>query len=312
MNCYIWNTAASTFAQPPCRIEIVSARAGGKYRVTNSVISQLRNITLQQKKAITSWLHSEREAGNESPEITDDNVRAIILRKPLMLSEKATAALRFFDTHLQNLNDYWTLDLDKPSSEMYEMMAACEIGDEGELRRFLQVLNRMEYIEGTEHSSGWRYRLTAKGHLKLEEIYRQRPDSQQAFIAMWFDETTQVMYDNCIAKAVIDCGYRPLRIDKKEHINKIDDEIIGEIRRSRFVIADFTCPPNQPRGGVYYEAGFAAGLGIPVIWSANATSIGDLHFDTRQYNHIPWNSPDELYEKLRKRIGAVIGDGPLK
>lgn len=48
-----------------------------------------------------------------------------------------------------------------------------------------------------------------------------------------------------------------MMIGSKEHSNKIDDEIIGEIRRSAFIVADFT----GHRGGVYFEAGFAMGLG---------------------------------------------------
>jgi hypothetical protein len=36
------------------------------------------------------------------------------------------------------------------------------------------------------------------------------------------------------APAIRDSGYEPMRIDRKEHINKIDDEIIAEIRRSCF------------------------------------------------------------------------------
>ena len=36
-----------------------------------------------------------------------------------------------------------------------------------------------------------------------------------------------------------------------------------QIRKSKFLIADFT----GQRGGVYYEAGFAYGLGLPVIWT---------------------------------------------
>ena len=61
----------------------------------------------------------------------------------------------------------------------------------------------------------------------------------------------------------------------------------------------------------YYEAGFAAGLSIPVIWTCHQDLVDDLHFDTRQYNHITWSTPDEPRSKLEARIGAVIGDGPL-
>jgi hypothetical protein len=78
------------------------------------------------------------------------------------------------------------------------------------------------------------------------------------------------------------------------------------------MIADFTCEPQQPRGGVYFESGFAFGLNIPVIWTCRSDCISDLHFDTRQFNHIAWEDSDDLRVKLTNRIGAVIGDGPLK
>ena len=127
-------------------------------------------------------------------------------------------------------------------------------------------------------------------------------------------------YENGVKLAVQDAGYEPVRIDRREHSNKIDDEIISEIRRSRFVIADFTCGTVTsegrevaiPRGGVYYETGFAQGLGLPVIWTCRKDQIDQVHFDTRQFNHILWTEPHDLREKLRNRVGAVIGDGPLR
>jgi len=129
---------------------------------------------------------------------------------------------------------------------------------------------------------------------------------------MWFHADTNEAYLEGIQPALIDSGWKAMRIDKKEHNNKIDDEIIAEIRRSRFLIADFTCEPKNARGGVYFEAGFALGLGLPVIWTCKETSLADLHFDTRQYAHIVWKSPSDLYTQLKDRIGATIGEGPVR
>ena len=64
-------------------------------------------------------------------------------------------------------------------------------------------------------------------------------------------------------QGILEAGYDPVRIDHIEHINRIDDEIIAQINASRFVVADFT----GHRGGVYFEAGYALGLGLPVFWS---------------------------------------------
>ncbi len=103
-------------------------------------------------------------------------------------------------------------------------------------------------------------------------------------------------------RALEDTGYSAIRIDQKEHNNKIDDEIIAEIKKSKFLVADFT----GHRGGVYFEAGFAMGLKKPVIWTYRKDHLDSLHFDTRQYSHIIWETEDELYEKLLNRIQATI------
>lgn len=85
-----------------------------------------------------------------------------------------------------------------------------------------------------------------------------------------------------------------------QHDGKIDDRIIAEIRIAGLVVADFT----GGRGGVYYEAGYAQGLGIPVVWTCREDYFREkgVHFDTRQYNHIVWRDAADLREKLKNRL----------
>ena len=52
-------------------------------------------------------------------------------------------------------------------------------------------------------------------------------------MAMWFDQRVVGLYELGIGPAIEAAGYKPLRIDQKPDANKIDDEIIAEIRRSR-------------------------------------------------------------------------------
>ena len=54
------------------------------------------------------------------------------------------------------------------------------------------------------------------------------------------------------------------------------------------MVADFTYGDDGERGGVYYEAGFAHGLNIPVFFTCQKGFLEKIHFDTRQYNHIEW------------------------
>ena len=81
---------------------------------------------------------------------------------------------------------------------------------------------------------------------------------------------------------------------------------MAEIRMSRFVVADYT----GQRNGVYFEAGFAAGLGLTIIPTRRADEIDQLHFDIKHLNTLVWKAPTELADTLAKRIRAVIGAGP--
>jgi nucleoside 2-deoxyribosyltransferase len=74
----------------------------------------------------------------------------------------------------------------------------------------------------------------------------------------------------------------------------IDARIVAKLKQCRFVVADVT----GARTGVYFEAGFALGFGRPVIWTCRRDDAKDMHFDTRQYNHILWRTPEELSEEL--------------
>ena len=153
------------------------------------------------------------------------------------------------------------------------------------------------------------YRVTVSGHVRIADQVADI-DSSQAFVAMWFDDSVAAAYDEGIEPAIRDCGYKPKRIDRDSTVDKIDDTIIAEIRRSRFIVADFTHGKGGARGGVYYEAGFAHGLGVPVIFTCRKDMIDEVHFDTRQYAHILWDNPSDLMDSLRDRILARIGKGP--
>jgi nucleoside 2-deoxyribosyltransferase len=74
--------------------------------------------------------------------------------------------------------------------------------------------------------------------------------------------------------------------------------MLAEIRLAQFVVADFTFQ----RGNVYSEAGFAMGLGRPVIWTCREDHFDQTQFDTQQYNHIVWKDAQDLQSKLRDRI----------
>jgi hypothetical protein len=149
--------------------------------------------------------------------------------------------------------------------------------------------------------------VTVDGWAEVERIAQSGGESFSGFIAMWFDPS-RAEFDKAIARAIESSGYLPVRIDRVEHTNRIDDEIIARIRQAKFMIADFT----GQRNGVYFEAGFMLGLGRTVIWLCHKTQLDKVHFDTRQYNTIDYADATELERRLRIRIEALLGKGPHK
>jgi len=58
--------------------------------------------------------------------------------------------------------------------------------------------------------------------------------------------------------------------------------------------------------GVYFEAGYALGMSRPVIWTCRRDRNADMHFNTRQYNHIPWDNAADLNDELYYRIAFEL------
>jgi nucleoside 2-deoxyribosyltransferase len=120
---------------------------------------------------------------------------------------------------------------------------------------------------------------------------------------MSFSDALNDIWEFGIKQAVEMAGYRPYRIDKDPHNERIDSKIISEIKNSRFLIADVT----EQKPGVYYEAGFAQGLNRQVIWSVRENDLENVHFDTRQFGHVVWKDIKDLRRKLYEMICAVVG-----
>jgi len=166
----------------------------------------------------------------------------------------------------------------------------------------LVELGLVKHIQNTARSYG--LKITFKGWEKIEQMAMPNIESKQAFVAMWFSNEVEEAFTRGISPLEKDTGFSMIRVDMQEYNDKICDRIIAEIKKSRFLIVDVT----GHRHAVYFEAGYAMGMGLPVIWTCREDHEPSCHqiFDTRQYNHIFWKTADELREKLRDRILATI------
>lgn len=171
-----------------------------------------------------------------------------------------------------------------------------------DLSEWLYLGRQMEAMGLIEFPGDYQFRITPGGYRRLQELKVTAITGDQAFVAMSFAPELDDLYSEAIEPAIFTCNYDPLRVDRREHDEKIDDFIIAEIRKSALVVADFT----KQRNGVYFEAGYAMGFGIHVIRTCSKKEESKIHFDTRQYNHIFWDTPADLKQKLINRINATV------
>ena len=287
-------------------VKIISERAGGEYCISNDGLLLAVRLELFEKARLTSWLVEQRMKGNKSPLISKETVGNLRMKRPLPVHERAERLLRYIEAE----SDVVGATITFRKTTFPAALAWSESTTWDEVDYLFDYLKEMGWAKGEGFLNGGFYAtVSVEGHSQIASQVTN-VESSQAFVAMWFHESMNEIFEDGMRPSIETAGYSPVRIDQKEHINKIDDEIIAEIRRSRFLVADFTQGSEGARGGVYYEAGFAHALGIPVIFTCRQSSLKDLHFDTEHYNHIVWTDEHELREKLTFRILAVIGEGP--
>ena len=304
--CLIWPNSGAT-VRPQGRgltWTVESARAGGKYEIDVLARDMVKGLGLRVRARLTTWLVDQRCLGSQCPKITPEIVESAKVKRPLHPDERATRLLRFVAGRMRTIGTSAYIYPD--DAEAY---AWSESAEPAELETLIIHLHDSKLLIAYKDIGYYVCRVTMEGYHQITE-QESSVATIQAFIAMWFHDSMDDAFEKGIKPAIEGAGYKPLRIDQKPDVNKIDDEIIAEIRRSRFLVADFTHGDEGARGGVYFEAGFAEGLGIPVIYTCRNDMVDKLHFDTRQYAHIDWETPDELRDRLLHRIRARIGEGP--
>lgn len=282
----------------------------GRVSVTDSAEQVFANERWTEREIANAsgWLRE-----NQGAQITSHELPFLRALRSPSVDERAEKILLAMERRSRSIGERFNFNLMKPASvsEWLSVSWSANVEELGYLLiNYLVVLGFLKgrVPDNAEHLAN--AIITPTGYAELARLRQGGAGSAIGFCAMWFDARMRPLWTDAIKPAIDDAGYRAERIDNFEHNNKIDDEIIAMIRKSRFVVADFT----GNRGGVYFEAGFALGLAIPVIWTIRECRFHRVHFDNRQYNFIGWDASKlpEFKLKLQNRIEATLGAGPLR
>lgn len=280
--------------------EVVCPRCG-KYQITFTAkaVANARDADFK----LSAWLRS-RSATSAIPKLDITNLEEVSKSLPTYrVAEKQLLFMRALEeaTNYAGRKVHIVQDLDFP-------LAWCSSSDE--LNYVIRALMGRDLIAldtfpDPQDSFSIELTITPRGWDYLDAADKSPKIRDQVFVAMAFAPELRSAWDDGIKLALSNSRYRPYRVDAEEHLDRIDAKIITEIRNSRFLVADVTLQ----RPGVYFEAGFAIGLGLPVVWCVRKDDLKNVHFDTRQYNHVVWETEAELAKQLYYRVVATLGHG---
>ena len=298
-----------------------SPRAGGPFVLEQTgvlrlkVLSESRNLTDRQKANLSYWIyeHNLRFRVFDAWPSTDN---LIVLNEAWVEGHRnrdPSAEDRMLNFLRESIRDWDAGERREPTSDLKMAAGGCRNDvDLGELENHAAVQGWMGVFTDRGVNTFTR-RVNLPARMYVEERTRKLDESRQGFVAMWFDPSMDEAYDHGIKPAICDAGYQALKINDKPFTGGVVDEIMAEIRKSRFVVADFTSSPESgARGGVYLEAGFALGLGKTVFLTCRKDRTDDVHFDIGHLNRLDWETPKDLREQLKNSIEAVLGHGPME
>lgn len=247
---------------------------------------------------VSSWIRENNDLFDKAPKITTKDFQKLLDMRDKKVTEK-------FDLMMQCVykSKYQTIDINN-------CVVQCWFKDENEFLIFFQKaiddgLVKAETQRFMDRSSKIQFQnVTFDGQKYVEELEAPNQSSKNVFLAFNFEAELNDIFSTYVREAVEESGLNCIIVNQNntEHDKSITDEIIGKLKSSRIVIADFT----NHRNSVYFEAGFAMGMKIPIIWTVQKGHDNDMSFDTRQYPHIVWENGEDLKKQIMDRIKVIL------
>jgi len=290
--CWI---CAGEFGEPwptSSDLTIVDCRTCGKYQITGSLLASQFPLADSERYRMSFWGRRRQLEGRDPPLLSEYTIGQIVAQLPNPSThEKPDLLLVSLTLGSPVAGQHINVD------EWRDRSLACA-RDEHEMHFFIRCLGLRNDIEFFGKSIA----ITGPGWERAARLAMRPEISKRAFVAMKFNDEMLALWPKAFAPAITRAGFEPRLANEPQHNEQIDAHIIAELKQCRFVIADVTFAAV----GVYFEAGYALGMGRPVIWSCRRDRKADMHFDTRQYNHILWDDASDLTEELYYRIVATI------
>ena len=343
--CPIWGTDAQAKEDSKAGAgEFFSARAGGRFVLEAEAAKKLGEVLAAAKaaagdgagnsashseslkRALTNWIveHELRKTvatintevlGRVQHLIAGGEVRRAT-GAALSLRERGDRVLLLTDRLAPEFSEPLVLDVTLMTlAQAWSATATSEA-----LWSVLRDLERRSCVDLTSRVSaeGPEQRLTllpeGQEHLVALRKMTKPPQSQTLYAAQWHHGDAQAIFEQAIAPAAARYKLQALRLDRSKTGNRPLGEPLHAIRQARAVVVEMTGEAkSMPPGGLWFEAGFAAGLGVPILWTCRddkgLRKALALEAASAPSGVLFWKTAEDLKMALEKRLEAVLAGG---
>ena len=288
----------------------VSCAGCGNFVITESARHHLE-AHREYRALVSHWIRRANEGGGK-PEIDKALLLQILAEHslPSLLEQADDLLLRLGDelSRLGTPNARIPLTSERPlNHRILTALVGAPPEPGGGLMYLLRGLGASGYLVPAEPSQySDHIGLTFDGWRRHGELKRADIEGRVAFMAMPFGDGRLDRVFTRFKEATRDAGFELQRVTDNAPAGPIDDRLRVEIRKSRFMVCELT----DANAGAYWEAGYAEGLGRPVIYSCERSyfETKGTHFDTNHCHTVLWSESelDDAAERLKATIRITL------
>lgn len=282
---------------------LVECPACGQFSITREAIYDYsRDLSEEQRRAVSHDLRWRNELGSDLPELTTASfVQYGVAESLPSMPEQLDNLLSFLALRLKHAGRQYP----KIDPAMTSAIGAIDRAAAVSLVEFMTDGGYLTSLSASTHSGRDAKFIapTLTGWVRAGELAKGRESEQFAFMAMKYgDPVLEAYVIDVIRPAIEETGHRLEVLRDRPAAGLIDNYLRSRLRLCKFVVADLTHANN----GAYWEAGFAEGLGKPVIYTCERSvfDASTTHFDTNHSQTVVWHQDDP--DETRKQLVACI------
>ncbi|AZS15246.1 hypothetical protein [Paenibacillus lutimineralis] len=270
-----------------------SCSPDGSYSLLRDSYESINSLPHPKKRSmlhIVSAYLREQTDRDEAIVLSANDLETIVNAPtiPVTIEDKGIRLLQYLYRHSDRAGESVVIH---PLSSNYNLTYSPNLQ---ELVYIIDKLRNEQLIirEGTSFQlteQGWHEAAASAGGKKLKPCT----------ILIANEENLSIEWQDRILPIIEQYGYLPRLLTHattgRPDGEKYSQELIAD---SKLIIADLTGQSPE----VYFAAGYAVGLSIPVIWSMNSRDADTLPVKIKEIRPIVWNSAEELISILQQRL----------